>query len=450
MALSGIQIYKYLPKTNCKKCGFPTCLAFAMKLARGEVDLSLCPELSREARVILEAASRPPMRQVAIGSGKAKLEVGNEEVLFRHERSFRHRPGLMLRVRDTAPHSFISRLVAEVSQYKVERIGLELRPDGIAIQNDSRDADAFARCIRLAESQADLPLVLISTEPEVMRRGLDEVKGKRPLVYAAREENWHQMAELALEYRCPLAVYEPRGLAELATLVKKVNSEGVEDMVLDPGGRGFAPSLELLTQVRRLALEEHFRPLGYPVIAFPGEEVETEEEEALLAAQHILKYAGIIVMDHFSPTVAYPLLTLRLNIYSDPREPMQVASGIYPLGNPGRNSPLLATTNFSLTYFSVAGEVDSGGFPAWLLVCDTEGLSVLTAWAAGKFNAEKIARTLRESEASERIEHRSLIIPGMVAILRGELEEEMPGWKIMVGPPEAMEIGSYLKRFWRN
>ena len=448
MALTGIEIYKHLPKTNCKECGFPTCLAFAMKLAAKGVELALCPYVSDEAKQALEAASRPPIRLVTIGAGDRKIEVGNEVVMFRHEKTFYHPPGLVVRVKDSDPDDAVAKLVAEVAGYNVERVGLELKMDGFAIENESKDGGSFVKCVEQVSSKTDLPLVLMSQDPAIMGQALEKVASAKPLIYAATKDNWEQMTELALKHQCPLAVYDPTGLGELAELVEQVTGKGVEDVVIDPGARDFGQSLTSLTQIRRLALRKSFRPLGYPVITFPGEAATNVEEEILLAGQQVAKYAGIIVLDHFSPGVAYPLLTLRLNIYTDPQKPIQMSPGIYEIGTPKSESPLCVTTNFSLTYFSIAGELESSGFPSWLLVCDTEGLSVLTAWAAGKFDAERIAKTVKEFNVAERLSHHSLILPGKVAILRGELEEELPEWKIMVGPPEAWDVGGFLKQQW--
>ena len=448
MALTGIEIYKYLPKTNCKECGFPTCLAFAMKLAAKGVELSLCPYVSDEAKQALDAASRPPIRLVTIGAGDRKIEVGNEVVMFRHEKTFYHPPGFVVRVKDSDPDDAVAKLVAEVAGYNVERVGIELKMDGFAIENASKDGGSFVKCVEQVSSKTDLPLVLMSQDPAIMGQALEKVASAKPLIYAATKDNWEQMAELALKHQCPLAVYEPTGLGELAELVEQVTGKGVEDVVIDPGARDFGPSLTTLTQIRRLALRKSFRPLGYPIIAFPGEAAASMEEAVLLAGQQVAKYAGIIVLDHFSPGIAYPLLTLRLNIYTDPQKPIQMSPGIYEVGTPKPESPLCVTTNFSLTYFSIAGELESSGFPSWLLVCDTEGLSVLTAWAAGKFDAERIAKTVKEFNVAERLSHHGLILPGQVAVLRGELEEELPDWKIMVGPREAVDVGGYLKQQW--
>jgi len=449
MALTGLQIYKLLPKTNCKECGFPTCLAFAMKLAAKQAELSQCPYVSEEAKQALAEASAPPIRLVTIGAGDKKVEVGNETVMFRHEKTFYHPPGLFVRVKDTQPKEEVEATVAEVAGYSVERVGLELTFNGIAVENASGDAGAFAACVETVRAKAaDLPLILISQDAEAMKAALEKEGGKNPLLYTATPDNWEAMAGLAKESKAPLAVRADGDLSSLASLVEQVKGAGVEDIVLDPGKRDPAGTLAVMTQLRRLALKKNFRLLGYPIITFPGEGAESPEEEALIAAQHIAKYGGLIVLDHFDPAVAYPLLTLRLNIYTDPQKPIQVSPGVYEIGKPGPESPLLVTTNFSLTYFSVAGEVDGSGVPSWLLICDSEGMSVLTAWAAGKFDAEKIAKTVKQYNVEEKIKHRKIIIPGFVAVISGELEDELPGWEVLVGPREAVDIPNYLKTVW--
>jgi acetyl-CoA decarbonylase/synthase complex subunit gamma len=280
---------------------------------------------------------------------------------------------------------------------------------------------------------------------DALKAALEVEGGHKPHAYAATIDNWEPMAAAAKASGASLVVRSKNGLDELAELTQKLSDAGVTDLVLDPGGRDLGTSLAQLTQLRRLALKHNFRLLGYPIIAFPGEVADTAEGEIVAATQYVAKYAGILVVDRFDPAVAYPLLTLRLNIYTDPQKPISVDPGIYEFNSPGPDSPLLTTTNFSLTYFSVAGELDGSGIPAWLLICDAEGMSVLTAWAAGKFDAETIAKAVKTFGAGDKISHKKITLPGHVAVLSGELEEELPGWEIQVGPREAVDITAYLK-----
>jgi len=445
MALSGLDIYKLLPKTNCKECGFPTCLAFAMKLAQKGTELSKCPYVSEEAKAALDAAAAPPIRLVTVGVGDRKIEVGNEVVLFRHEKTFYHPPGLVVRLKDNDPG--LVEKAAQVDAYEVERVGMKLTMNGIALENASGDVSSFARAVELVKAKSTLPLILMSEDPAAMEAALKVAGQDRPLIYAATPANWQAMADLAKRFSCPLAIRDSGDLSALATLSENVGKAGVQDILLDPGTRGLGDSLAAFTQIRRLALKKNFRLLGFPIIAFAG--APTLEEEAILAAEAIAKYAGIVVLDHFAPSAVYPLMTLRQNIYTDPQKPIQVEPKLYEIGSPGPKSPLLITTNFSLTYFTVSGEVEGSGVPTWLLVADADGLSVLTAWAAGKFDADKIAKTVKSSGIGDRLGHKKLVLPGYVATLSGEVEEELPGWQIMVGPREAVDIPAYLKNIWR-
>jgi acetyl-CoA decarbonylase/synthase complex subunit gamma len=447
MALSGLEIYKLLPKTNCKECGFPTCLAFAMKLAALQAELSACPYVSDEAKEQLGAASAPPVRLVTVGAGEKKIEVGNETVLFRHDKTFFHKPGLFVRLKDTLPPSELDAAVGKIKNYAIERVGITMRVDGIAVENASGDASVFANAVSAILAKTDQPLVLIASAPAFMAAALEKVGKVAPLLYAATPENAKEMAALAKQYKVPIAV-RADGLQALAELAEQVKAAGAEDIVLDPAARNAHDSLLAWTQLRRLALKANFRPLGYPIIAFPGEGAETPRDEMICAAQAICKYAGLIVLEHFDPATVYPLLTLRQNIYTDPQKPIQVNPGVYEISGPKPDSPLLVTTNFSLTYFSVAGEVEGSGKPAWLLIVDSEGMSVLTSWAAGKFDAEKIAKSVKQFDIASKISHKKIIIPGLVAGLSGELEEELPGWEIRVGPREAIDIPAYLKSTW--
>jgi len=448
MALTGLEIYKLLPKTNCKDCGFPTCLAFAMKLAAKQAELASCPHVSEEAKSALESASAPPIRLITLGGDEHKIELGNETELYRHDKTFVHMPGLLVRVRDDQDLADVEALASQVDGYAVDYVGLTLNLDGVAVQSVSGDPATFAKYVKAVRAKTTRPLVLMADDPEVMSAGLAETAGTTPLIYAADAENWEAMVGLAKEHKAPLTV-RADGLESLVEVVQQVRGAGVEDIVIDPGARDFHESLAVLTQTRRLALEaKPERLLGYPVITFPGEGTESAAEEAILAGQQIAKYAGLIIMDHYAPAVAYPLLVLRQNIYTDPRQPVQVTPGLYDINDPGPEAQVLVTTNFSITYFSVANEVEASGFPAWLLIADSEGLSVLTGWAAGKFDADKIATTVKTSGVADKVNHRKLTIPGAVSVLSGELEDELDGWEILVGPREAVDLPTFMK-LWK-
>ena len=447
MALTGLEIYKLLPQTNCKDCGFPTCLAFAMKLAAKQAELKACPHVAEASKAKLEAASAPPMRLVEVHGEDGQLAVGNETVLFRHEKTFYHRPGLFVRVKDTAGEQAIKAQVAAADAYLADYVGITLTLDGFAVEAASGDPAVFATAVKATRSASKKPLILIAPDPALAKAGLEAAAGTRPLLYAADKANWQAMAEAAKAAGAPLVV-KGSSLDELAELTASLQGAGLEDLVLDPGAAGHLDSLQQFTALRRLALKKNFRPLGFPLITFPG--ADSGADQTLLAAQHIAKYAGFIVLEDFDPATLYALLVLRQNIYTDPQKPIQVLPALYEINNPDGNAPLMVTTNFSITYFSVANEVEGSGWPAWLMVADAEGMSVLTAWAAGKFDAERIAKAVKAFGVAEKVGHKRLIIPGQVAVLSGELEEELPGWQIMVGPREAVDIAAYLKAMWKE
>lgn len=440
MALTGIQIYKLLPQTNCKECDFPTCLAFAMKLAAKQVELAKCPYVSEESAAKLAEASAPPVRPITLKSNGHEVAGGNEVVLFRHNKRFFSPPGLFVRVYDDQSAGDIQAKAKPVSDYKVEYVGMDLTMGGIAVQQRGGDFGAAVKAVREVSS---LPLVLIGS-PDALKSGLENLaEDETPLLCSATAENWEAMAELAKEYDAPLAV-EADNIDAMVELVEKLESKGLKDFVLAPTQRSMIGTLTANTTIRRMALKENFRQLGYPIINFPGD-VGDPARELPLAMQAIGKYGSFIVLDHFDPATAYALLVLIANIYTDPQEPIQVTPGIYEINNPGPEDPFLVTTNFSITYFSVANEVESMGLPAWLLVTDSEGMSVLTAWAAGKFDAEIIAKDAKRFNADEKVSRKRIVLPGHTAVLSGELEEELPDWEVKVGPKEAVDLPAFMK-----
>jgi acetyl-CoA decarbonylase/synthase complex subunit gamma len=440
MALTGIQIYKLLPQTNCKECDFPTCLAFAMKLAAKQVELAKCPYVSEESAAQLAEAAAPPVRPITIKSNGHEVKGGNEIVLFRHNKRFFSPPGLFVRVYDDQSGEDIKSKVKPIDDYVVDYVGMDLSMGGIAVQARGGDFSAAVEAVRDATK---LPLILIGSAEE-LKSGLEKLaKDETPLLCSATSQNWEAMAALAKEYNAPLAV-EASNIDEMVGLVEKLGAQGLKDFVLAPKQRSLAGSLTANTTIRRMAIKENYRLLGFPIINFPGD-VGDPIREVTRAMQAIGKYSSFIVLDNFDPATAYSLLVLRANLYTDPQEPIQVTPGIYEINNPGPEDPFLVTTNFSITYFSVANEVESMGLPAWLLVTDSEGMSVLTAWAAGKFDAEIIAKDAKQFKAAEKVTKRRIVIPGHTAVLSGELEEELPDWEVRVGPKEAVDLPAFLK-----
>jgi acetyl-CoA decarbonylase/synthase complex subunit gamma len=443
MALSGVEIFKLLPKTNCKKCGQPTCLAFAMKLAQRQATLDLCPDVSEESKQKLGEASAPPIRPITLGAGDKAVKMGEETVLFRHDKKFVNPCVFALEVKDTQSEADIAAFCDQVVHSEMDRVGQKLRVDAIMISNASGDAaklEAAAKTV--AAKAAGVPVIINTSNAQAAETAVKLFADKKPLIFGANASNLEAMAAVAKSNKASLGI-SGASLEELSTLTEKAKGLGVEDLVLDSGACKAKDIIEHNTLVRRAAIKKNFKPLGFPVISFAqrGDSL----LEALVASVCIAKYSSIVVLSSIEKWKNLALFTLRQNIYTDPQVPMQVEQKIYNIGDPKADAPLFVTTNFSLTYFIVSGEIENSKISCRLAVMDSEGLSVLTAWAAGKFTATKIAAFIQESGIEKEMATKELIIPGYVAILSGAIEEKLPGWKITVGPREANAIPTFLK-----
>jgi acetyl-CoA decarbonylase/synthase, CODH/ACS complex subunit gamma len=445
MGLTGIQIFKLLPKTNCGDCGSPTCLAFAMALAAGKAELEKCPYVSDEAKAQLAEASAPPIRPLTIGTGEYAVKIGGETVLFRHEKTFFNKPGLAILITDVMADAEVNRRFAKLAELQFERVGLNLRPEMVALK-DTGNKEKFVGLVKKAAA-APYAIILMSSDAGTMKAALELVKDKKPLIYAATKENADAFGALAKEFACPLAI-KGENLDDVASLSEKLTGMGLKDLVLDAGARSVKGAFQDQILIRRAALLSKFKPLGFPTITFPCEMADNVMKETLIASLFVAKYAGIIVLSDFEGENVFPLLLERLNIYTDPQRPMTTEQGIYPINNPDQNSPVLVTCNFSLTYFIVSGEIENSRVPTWLCVMDTEGLSVMTAWAAGKFVGDAVGPFIKKCGIADKVGHKKLVIPGYAAGILGDLEEELPGWEITVGPREAAHLPGFLK-MWK-
>ncbi|OGS43408.1 MAG: acetyl-CoA decarbonylase/synthase complex subunit gamma [Elusimicrobia bacterium RIFOXYD2_FULL_34_15] len=437
MALSGLDIYKHLPKTNCKKCGCATCLAFAMALAAKKTSLDKCPDITEAAKQILDSASLPPMATITIGSGTKKIDVGGETVMFRHDKTFYHPTAIAVSISDNETN--IQDKIEKIKKLNFDRVGMMVGVDLIALKNDSNNVNKFASVSKELSDKTELPLILLSDNPQAIDEALKNISNKRPLIYSANSKNYEQMSDIAKKHTVPLCICG-KDVEELSDLSQKITARGVKDIVLDSGAREVSKCIQDFTKIRRLALKKNFRALGFPTIGF-AESVED-------ASAYITKYANILVTSMDKPEELLPLVTLRLNIYTDPQKPIMMEPKLYSIGTPNENSPFMVTTNFSLTFFTVSPEVENSKIPVWLLVCDAEGMSVLTAWAADKFNAEIIDSWMKKTDIASKVKHKKIIIPGYVSVMSGKLEE-LTGWEVLVGPKEAAGIPKYLKTVWK-
>ena len=444
MAITGIQIFKLLPKTNCGECGVPTCLAFAMALAGGKAELASCPYVSEEAKAELAEASAPPIRVVEIGQGERTLKVGGETVLFRHEKTFVNPPGIAVLVTDEMSDEEVAGRLERFKTLEYERVGIILRADLVAVKSLSNDVEKFQALVTRVKNEVGDGMILMSEDATVMEAGLKVCADGKPLIYAATSQNMESMANLAKEHGCPLAV-KGDGLEEISELTTKLTEDGLKDLVIDTGARAVGKAFEEQIVIRRGAIQKKYRPLGFPTITLPCEMADDLMRETLIASIFVAKYGGIIVLSDLQGHSLFPLLLSRLNIYTDPQRPMATSPGIYEIGSPDENSPLLVSTNFSLTYFIVSGEIEASRVPSWLLITDTEGLSVMTAWAAGKFAGDLVGSFVKKCGITDKVAHKKIIIPGYAAAISGDLEEELPDWEVIIGPRDASLIPKFLK-----
>lgn len=436
---TAIEIFKLLPKKNCGECNFPTCLAFAMQLANQKVKLEDCPYVSDDTKAALEASAAPPIKLVRVGAGEKVIEMGDETELYRHEKKFFHPTAYALLISDTGSAEDIGAKVEAAHSLRFERVGQMMIMDMIGVRNDSGDTAKFAEAVSRVAALTELPMLLMSKDPEAMRGAVTQVADRRPLLHAATKDNAEEMAALAKEAKCPLVVFEDAGLNELAELVARVKAAGVEEMAIDFGAETLKDLLEKSTIVRRVSVKKSFRGLGYPIFVSA-----TGDRSLLKGLVSTMKYGSVVAFDELKPEHALPLYVLRQNIYTDPQVPIQVKPDLYPINEPDENSPLMFTTNFSLTYFTVLGDVEKSKRPVWLQVVDTEGLSVMTSFAAGKLTPEIVAKALEDSGAKEKCKRGEIIIPGMVSRMSGKLNE-ITDLRVIVGPQESSGIPKLLK-----
>jgi len=447
MALTGIEILKMLPKKNCGECNVPTCLAFAMKVAAGQAEIDDCPYVSDEVKEKVSEASAPPIRTITLGSGDNKYVFGGETCLYRHEKRFEHPTGIAVLLSTDMDEDDINGRMDRFLALRYDRVGVEMKADLLAIKDASGDSGSFSALVEKARSKCpDAALILMSDDAGVLKAGAEVCGDHKPLLYAATASNMDAVAGVAKDAGCALAV-KGENIGETAKLSDKLQSDGLKDLVLDTGARTMKSLLEDQVVCRRAAIKHKYKPLGFPTITFPCEMTDDPFMETVIASVLVAKYAGIMVLSDLQGDLLFPLLLERLNIFTDPQRPMVVQEDIYPINGPDENSPVLITCNFSLTYFIVSGEIEGSKVPSWLLIKDTEGLSVLTAWAAGKFSADLIAQFVKKSGIEDKVKHRSLIIPGYLASIKGELEEELPDWKIQIGPREASHLPPFLKNW---
>lgn len=461
--LSPIDVYMLLPKTNCKECKEENCMAFATKVVNREVVIMQCPpilkkEYEKNYKQLSEML-KPAIKEVTIGTGDGAVAIGGKLVMYRHEFTYFNPTAVAIAVTDEMPDEELLGRVKKTQEFTYDYIGTTLKLNMIAVQSTSDDPEKFKSAVKKVAENTNLPILLCSFNPTILESGLMVISKRKPLIYAATKDNWKDMAELALMYNCPLAIFAPNDLNLLRSLVKTLTEYGVEDLVLDPGtfsSEGLADTINNFTMIRRAGCNKGDELLGYPLIGTPivawaepaGAPEVSAWKEAYVASMLINRYADILIMHSTDGWVLLPTVVLRQNIYTDPRKPVAVEPGIRIFGKPDENSPVMMTTNFALTFFTVASDIESAGINSYLLVVDSGGIAVDSAVAGRKLTAEIVAEAIKGSKIEEKVKHRKLIIPGKAARLKGEIEE-LSGWEVMVGPGDSSGIPNFLQEKWK-
>jgi acetyl-CoA decarbonylase/synthase complex subunit gamma len=441
MALTGLQIQKLLPKTNCKECGSNTCLAFAMKLAAKKAELSECPYASDEAKAVLGAASEPPVKAFALGKDK-NVKLGGETVFYRHEKTFVSPTAFAININDTDSAESIDIILTSVKDYVLERVGELLYIDMVCVTQKQSDPDVFASVVRKALDITGKPVVVNAYDINASLKAAIAIKGSNSLLVPPDTASIHDIRKIAETNEHAMAVTAP-DINTLVSLTSELKEKGFNNLVLNVSTLSLAERFQINSIARKSALRNSYKPLGYPTIYFV--ESDDVQDTTVSGVTEIVKYGGICVLKFFNKALLSSLFTLRLNIYTDPQKPIQVEPKVYPIGEPNANSPVFVTTNFSLTYFIVSGEIENAGISAWLIVPECEGMSVLTAWAAGKFSGASIGKFIKECGIEQSVSTRQIVIPGYISQISGELEESIPGWKVLIGPQEAGDLESFIK-----
>jgi len=452
MALSGMQIYKLLPRTNCKDCGFPTCLAFAMKVANKKAEVTDCPHASKEAIEKLGVASEPLIREIVLVVGDEDRKIGNENVVYRHEKTFINPTVIAIKLSDTLDESSIREKAKKISDYQVDRIGMFLDAEAFLLANESLDGEKFKNLIRIVhETAPEKALILHSGKPENLKVASElakEIGIKKPVFSYATKDNYEEVVKLA-ESAGGSIVIKGDTLDDIIEVTGKLRDRGFKNIIIDFKGDdcNIFDDFRANSIMRRSAVRKEFKELGFPIINYVTDK-EDIYESAFDASLFVCKYASIIVLDDPDKTpesLLSAILILRQNIYTDPQKPIQVEAKVYEIGEVDENTPVYITTNFSLTYFLVAGEIECTGRPAYLAIVDAEGMGVLTAWAAEKFNGEIIGEFIKKSGLEDKLDKKRLVIPGYLANIKGETEDELPKWEVLVGPAEAVGLPFYIK-----
>lgn len=450
MALTGLDIFKLTPKKNCKDCGFPTCLAFSMKVAAGGIEIEKCPHMSEENLSKLSESTAPPMKALTVGAGANEYKLGGETVLFRHEKTLVNRNRFAVAIKDTDSADVVNSKIENIKKVDFERIGERMKAEFAAFIYTGNKEAYIANIKTVLASGAELAYMVVCEDVEVAKEALELLKDTNPILHGATAANYEQMVDVAAAGKYALGL-RADSLEDLYELTSKVQSKDYKELLLDAGSKTIKEAYTNAIQIRRTALKDGDRTFGYPSIIFVNDLAKDNKfMEIALSSIFTIKYGSILVIEDMDFARGHSVWALRQNIYTDPQRPMRVEPKAYSVNNANDESPVLCTVDFALTYFIINGEIEKSKVPTWLLIPDAGGYSVLTAWAAGKFSGSIIANFVKESGVEQKTKSRKLIIPGKVAVLKGDIEDSLPGWEVVVGPNESMQLPKFLKDLYQN
>ncbi|CBH21289.1 Corrinoid-iron-sulfur protein; large subunit [Acetoanaerobium sticklandii] len=450
MALTGLDIFKLTPKKNCKDCGFPTCLAFSMKVAAGGIEIEKCPHMSEENLSKLSESTAPPMKALTVGAGANEYKLGGETVLFRHEETLVNRNRFAVAIKDTDSADVVNSKIENIKKVDFERIGERMKAEFAAFIYTGNKEAYIANIKAVLASGAELAYMVVCEDVAVAKEALELLKDTNPILHGATAANYEQMVDVAAAGKYALGL-RADSLEDLYELTSKVQSKDYKELLLDAGSKTIKEAYTNAIQIRRTALKDGDRTFGYPSIIFVNDLAKDNKfMEIALSSIFTIKYGSILVIEDMDFARGHSVWALRQNIYTDPQRPMRVEPKAYSVNNANDESPVLCTVDFALTYFIINGEIEKSKVPTWLLIPDAGGYSVLTAWAAGKFSGSIIANFVKESGVEQKTKSRKLIIPGKVAVLKGDIEDSLPGWEVVVGPNESMQLPKFLKDLYQN
>ncbi|MCX9081682.1 MAG: acetyl-CoA decarbonylase/synthase complex subunit gamma [Candidatus Methanoperedens sp.] len=460
---SPLQVYKYLPQTNCAECGEATCMAFASHLIDRSKKIDDCPPILKEnfkkKYLELQTLLAPEIHEITLGTGEHAKRIGGDDILYRHQLTFFDPTAFAYDVWDTMPENDLVERVNKIQNFRKFYVGKFLKVDMIAVRCVSGDALKFAAAVRKVNETTKLPLVLCSFDPAALKAALDVVKDKNPLIYAATEKNWIEVSELALNYKVPVVLFSS-DLDKLKSMALTFKEMGIKDLILDPGtypqGKQLKDTFERFIKLRRSGIKEGQKDIAYPIMAVPlnawlvfKDTVTASYWETVLASMFTVKYGDIMILHSLEPYAMLPEVHIRDTIYTDPRTPVKVAPGVNEVGSPTKDSPVIVTTNFALTYYTVESDLSSNKINCYLAAVDTDGIGVEAAVAGGQLTAAKIKDTFQKAnfEFKDKTSHSTLILPGLAARLQGDVED-VTGLRVMIGPPDSGRIPGWMEKNW--